>query len=59
MLVLLEHGLSNREIAERLYISPKTASHHVSQILAKLDVRTRAEAAAFSARERTSRSDSE
>jgi DNA-binding CsgD family transcriptional regulator len=59
VLVLLEHGLSNREIADRLYISPKTASHHVSQILAKLDVRSRAEAAAFSARERTSRSGSE
>lgn len=54
VLGLLEHGLSNREIAERLYISPKTASHHVSQILAKLDVRSRAEAAAYSARERAS-----
>ena len=47
----LERGLSNKEIAARLYIAPKTASHHVSQILAKLGVRTRAEAAAFAARE--------
>jgi DNA-binding CsgD family transcriptional regulator len=51
VLALLEHGLSNKEIAARLYITPKTASHHVSQILSKLGVRTRAEAAAFVARE--------
>lgn len=50
VLSLLEHGLSNKEIAARMYIAPKTASHHVSQILAKLGVRTRAEAAAFAAR---------
>ena len=36
-------------IAARLYISPKTAEHHVSRILAKLGVRTRAEAAAVAA----------
>lgn len=53
VLALVEHGLSNREIAERLCISPKTASHHVSQILAKLDLRTRAEAAAYAARKAT------
>jgi DNA-binding CsgD family transcriptional regulator len=51
VLALLEHGLSNKQIAARLYIAPKTASHHVSQILSKLGVRTRAEAAAFAARE--------
>jgi DNA-binding CsgD family transcriptional regulator len=51
VLALLEHGLSNKEIAARLYITPKTASHHVSQILSKLGVRSRAEAAAFVARE--------
>ena len=59
VLALIEHGFSNRQIADRLYISPKTASHHVSQILTKLDVRSRAEAAAFSARERAHRSVSE
>jgi len=37
-------GLSNNEIADRLFVSPKTVEHHVSAILAKLDARTRAEA---------------
>jgi ATP/maltotriose-dependent transcriptional regulator MalT len=50
VLGLLADGLSNREIAERLYISPKTAEHHVSRIYAKLGVSTRAEAAAYAAR---------
>ena len=50
VLRLLGEGLSNRQIAERLFISPKTAEHHVSRIYAKLGVRTRAEAAAFAAR---------
>jgi DNA-binding NarL/FixJ family response regulator len=47
VLRLLSDGLSNRQIAERLFISPKTAEHHVSRAYAKLGVRTRAEAAAF------------
>lgn len=51
MLALLGHGLTNAEIAGRLYITPKTAEHHVGRILAKLGVRTRAEAAAFAAAE--------
>jgi DNA-binding NarL/FixJ family response regulator len=50
VLRLLGEGLSNREIAERLFISPKTAEHHASRIYAKLDVSTRAEAAAWAAR---------
>ena len=49
---MIEQGLSNKEIAARLYIAPKTASHHVSRILTKLDLQTRAQAAAFAARER-------
>jgi DNA-binding CsgD family transcriptional regulator len=41
---LLREGLTNAEIAERLYITPKTAAHHVSAILSKLGVRTRRQA---------------
>jgi DNA-binding CsgD family transcriptional regulator len=50
VLRLLGKGLSNREIAARLFISPKTAEHHVGRILAKIGVKSRAEAAAFSVR---------
>jgi DNA-binding NarL/FixJ family response regulator len=49
VLGLLADGLSNREIAARLFISPKTAEHHVSRVYAKLSVRSRAEAAAWAA----------
>jgi DNA-binding CsgD family transcriptional regulator/tetratricopeptide (TPR) repeat protein len=46
----LAEGLSNREIAQRLFISPKTASHHVSNVLRKLGVQGRVEAAAVAFR---------
>jgi ATP/maltotriose-dependent transcriptional regulator MalT len=46
----LAEGLSNREIAERLFISPKTASNHVSNVLRKLGVQGRVEAAAVAFR---------
>lgn len=51
VLALLAHGLSNRAIAARLSISAKTAEHHVSQILGKLGLRSRAEAAAYAAQQ--------
>ncbi len=46
VLVLVEQGLGNAEIAQRLFISEKTAIHHVTAILRKLGVGTRGEAAA-------------
>jgi len=45
VLALIAEGLSNRQIGERLFISAKTASVHVSAILRKLGVATRTEAA--------------
>ncbi|MEU6748130.1 response regulator transcription factor, partial [Spirillospora sp. NPDC046719] len=46
VLRLVAEGRSNRDIAEALFISVKTASVHVSNILGKLDVANRGEAAA-------------
>lgn len=42
----LARGLTNAEIAAELHMAPKTAGHHVSAILAKLDARSRTEAVA-------------
>lgn len=50
VLALLGEGLTNAEIAARLYISTKTAGNHVSNILAKLHLRSRSEAAAYAVR---------
>lgn len=50
VLVLVAEGLRNPEIAERLYLSPKTVSHHLSTIFAKLNAETRTEAAQIAAK---------
>ncbi|MFJ2635462.1 AAA family ATPase [Streptomyces sp. NPDC087422] len=50
VLRLVADGLTNRQVAEVLFISPKTASVHVSNILAKLSLSTRGEAAALAHR---------
>ncbi len=42
---LMAEGFTNKEIAEKLFLSPRTIDMHVSNILARLDCRTRAEAA--------------
>ena len=43
---MLAEGLSNIEIADRLVVSPRTVGHHVSAVLGKLGVRSRAAVAA-------------
>ena len=50
VLELVAAGLTNREIGERLFVSEKTASVHVSNILRKLGVASRVEAAAVAQR---------
>jgi DNA-binding NarL/FixJ family response regulator len=45
VLALLVEGLSNREIGERLTISPATVKHHVSACISKLEVANRGQAA--------------
>ncbi len=50
VLALLAEGLPTADIAERLYLAPKTVRHHVSAILGKLGVATRTEAVRAAAR---------
>jgi DNA-binding CsgD family transcriptional regulator len=47
VLILLARGLSNRQIAQRLVITPKTAGNHVEHIYAKIGATSRAAAAMF------------
>jgi DNA-binding CsgD family transcriptional regulator len=50
VLALVARGMTNARIAETLFISEKTAGHHVSRILSKLGVRNRAQAATYAGR---------
>ena len=50
VLALVAKGATNRQIGAQLYMAEKTASVHVSRILAKLDVRSRTQAAAVAHR---------
>jgi len=51
VLDLLGHGLTNREIGERLHLAEKTIKHHMTNVLQKLQVRTRTEAAVLALRQ--------
>ena len=46
---LVGKGLSSKEIAERLYLSPRTVDNHLAQIFRRLDVSSRAKLAALMA----------
>jgi DNA-binding CsgD family transcriptional regulator len=50
VLALLGDGLSNKEIASRLFLSPRTVERHIANLTAKTDLRTRSELVAFAAR---------
>jgi two-component system nitrate/nitrite response regulator NarL len=47
ILTLVGEGLSNKEVARRLSLQEKTVKHHMTKVLAKLNVRNRTEAAVF------------
>jgi PAS domain S-box-containing protein len=50
VLTLLSEGLTNRELARKLFLTEKTVSHHVANVLEKLGLPNRAGAAAFAVR---------
>jgi len=50
VLDLIAEGLTNREIADRLFLAEKTIKNYVSNLLAKLEMSRRSEAAAYAAR---------
>jgi len=47
VLVLVAAALPTRDIAERLFLSPRTVEHHVASLLARTGTRSRSELAAF------------
>ena len=47
VLVLLAHGLSNKAIAGRLVVSPRTVGHHIDHVYRKIGCSTRAAASLF------------
>ncbi|MEY4131256.1 MAG: hypothetical protein RLZZ31_1380 [Actinomycetota bacterium] len=59
ILDLLAEGLTNREIADRMYLAEKTVKNYVSNLLAKMGMQRRTEAAVYAARlnERKKRAD--
>ena len=50
ILELIADGLTNRQIAEQIFLAEKTVKNYVSNILAKLGMSRRSEAAAYAAR---------
>ena len=50
ILELIAEGLTNRQIGERMFLAEKTVKNYVSNVLAKLGMSRRSEAAAFAAR---------
>ena len=50
ILELISEGITNRQIAERMYLSEKTVKNYVSNLLAKLGMNTRTEAAVYAIR---------
>jgi len=59
ILLLIAEGKTNKEIAEEIFLSDKTVKNYVSSILSKLNLRRRAEAAAFIARKGLGRNQAE
>jgi DNA-binding NarL/FixJ family response regulator len=58
ILDLVAEGLTNRQIAERVFLAEKTVKNYVSNILVKLGLSRRAEVAAYMARERSQQKES-
>ena len=50
VLARLAEGLPNRDIAARLYLSPRTVERHIANLTVKAGLRTRSELIAFAAR---------